>query len=58
MRTRIRVGFAVIAITYIATISSILGGCGGTFSKNWQIHPDPGSMLSILAFLDFASRTD
>ena len=50
MRTRIRVGFAIIAVTYIATIGSILGGCGAPFSKNWQIHPDPGSMLSILDF--------
>lgn len=43
MRMRIRVGFALIFLTYVITISSILGGCGVPFRKNWQINPDPGS---------------
>ena len=43
MRIRIRIGFAFIFITYVITLSSILGGCGAPFKKNWQIHPDPGS---------------
>ena len=43
MRIRIRAGFAIICITYLVTISSILGGCGAPFNKNWQINPNPGS---------------
>ncbi len=43
MRMRIRVGFALIFVTYVITISSILSGCGVPFKKNWQINPDPGS---------------
>ncbi|KAI9852006.1 MAG: hypothetical protein M1838_002129 [Thelocarpon superellum] len=43
MRTRVLIGYVVIAVTYVATISSVLGGCGGTFSKNWQINPNPGN---------------
>lgn len=44
MQTRIRIAYAMIAVTYIATISSILLGCQ-PMRKNWQISPDPGSTL-------------
>lgn len=43
MRMRVRIGFALILVTYLTTIISILAGCGTPFKKNWQIHPDPGS---------------
>ena len=43
MRIRIRTGFALIFITYVITLTSILGGCGAPFKRNWQINPDPGS---------------
>ena len=44
MRIRIWIGFALIGITYLTTITAILAGCGAPFQKNWQIYPDPGSM--------------
>ncbi|KAH8682107.1 hypothetical protein BX600DRAFT_429999 [Xylariales sp. PMI_506] len=40
-RTRINVGFGVIAVTYIVTALGILLGCT-PISKNWQIYPNPG----------------
>ncbi|KAL2007602.1 hypothetical protein VTN00DRAFT_9040 [Thermoascus crustaceus] len=43
MQTRIRIAYAMIAVTYIATISSILLGCQ-PMRKNWQINPDPGNL--------------
>lgn len=43
MRIRTRIGFILIGVTYITTITGILAGCGKTFRKNWQIYPDPGS---------------
>ncbi|KAJ6179944.1 hypothetical protein N7519_010405 [Penicillium mononematosum] len=42
MRVRIHVAYVLIAITYIATICSILFGCH-PMEKNWQIHPNPGN---------------
>lgn len=42
MHVRIRIAFAAIAVTYLATILSILFGCT-PFRKNWQIDPDPGN---------------
>jgi hypothetical protein len=42
MRVRIHVAYVLIAMTYIATICSILFGCR-PMEKNWQIHPNPGS---------------
>jgi len=42
MKTRIRVGYAIVICTYIATELSILLGCH-PFHKNWQIYPNPGS---------------
>lgn len=45
---RIRIGFAFIFVTYAITLSSILGGCGVPFNKNWQINPDPGSKFRTL----------
>ena len=45
MRMRTNIGFVLIAISYAATITAILGACGAPFRKNWQINPDPGSTL-------------
>ncbi|KAJ5965013.1 uncharacterized protein N7479_004889 [Penicillium vulpinum] len=42
MRIRIHIAYVLIAITYIATICSILFGCH-PMEKNWQIYPDPGN---------------
>ncbi|KAL9604728.1 MAG: hypothetical protein Q9179_001766 [Wetmoreana sp. 5 TL-2023] len=41
MRTRI--GFVLIGVTYVTTITAILAGCGAPFRKNWQINPNPGN---------------
>lgn len=48
MRIRIRIAYALIAVTYIATVCSILFGCH-PMHKNWQINPDPGSELNGLS---------
>lgn len=42
MNIRIKIGYALIGVTYVATLLSILLGCR-PLSKNWQINPDPGS---------------
>ncbi|KAJ5263214.1 hypothetical protein N7478_010819 [Penicillium angulare] len=42
MRIRIHIAYVLIAMTYIATICSILFGCH-PMEKNWQINPDPGN---------------
>ncbi|PYI02961.1 hypothetical protein BO78DRAFT_375936 [Aspergillus sclerotiicarbonarius CBS 121057] len=42
MHIRIRIGYIVIGVTYIAVILSILLGCH-PLHKNWQINPDPGN---------------
>ncbi|KAK4937760.1 hypothetical protein LTR10_021705 [Elasticomyces elasticus] len=42
MKRRVWLGYAIVICTYIATISSILGGCH-SFHKNWQIYPNPGN---------------
>ncbi|KAJ5412751.1 hypothetical protein N7465_005056 [Penicillium sp. CMV-2018d] len=42
MRIRIHLAYVLIAITYIATICSILFGCH-PMEKNWQIDPNPGN---------------
>ncbi|KAJ5365552.1 hypothetical protein N7517_008438 [Penicillium concentricum] len=42
MRIRIHIAYVMIAVTYIATICSILFGCH-PIDKNWQIYPDPGN---------------
>ncbi|CEJ59801.1 hypothetical protein PMG11_08405 [Penicillium brasilianum] len=42
MRARINIAYGMIAVTYIATICSILFGCH-PMHKNWQIYPDPGN---------------
>ncbi|KXG54426.1 uncharacterized protein PGRI_075700 [Penicillium griseofulvum] len=42
MRIRIHIAYVLIAVTYIATICSILFGCH-PIDKNWQIYPDPGN---------------
>lgn len=42
-RTRIYIGFALIASTWLTVLFSILFGCGLPFEKNWQIYPDPGN---------------
>jgi hypothetical protein len=45
LEIRVKIGYFVIASTYIATELSILLGCQ-PFHKNWQIFPDPGSTYS------------
>ena len=45
-RTKIFVGFALIASTWVTVLLSILLGCH-PMHKNWQIYPDPGSMFSL-----------
>lgn len=47
MQLRVRIGYVLIAVTYIATICSILFGCH-PMHKNWQINPNPGSMYTVL----------
>lgn len=42
MKVRVRIGYAIIIATYLATELSVLFGCH-PFSNNWQIYPDPGS---------------
>ncbi|CRL29225.1 unnamed protein product [Penicillium camemberti] len=42
MRIRIHLAYVLIAVTYIATICSILFGCH-PMEKNWQIDPNPGN---------------
>ncbi|KAI2715131.1 hypothetical protein CBS147332_4785 [Penicillium roqueforti] len=42
MRIRIHIAYVLIAITYIATVCSILFGCH-PMDKNWQIYPNPGN---------------
>lgn len=41
MNMRVKIAYVSIAVTYVATISSIMFGCW-PFEKNWQIYPDPG----------------
>lgn len=47
MRIRIHLAYVLIAITYIATICSILFGCH-PMEKNWQIDPNPGSTSYLI----------
>lgn len=42
LEIRVKIGYVLIAATYLATELSILLGCQ-PFSNNWQIYPDPGS---------------
>ncbi|KAH6637523.1 hypothetical protein C7974DRAFT_142926 [Boeremia exigua] len=42
LELRVKVGYALIGATYIATELSILLGCQ-PFKRNWQIQPDPGN---------------
>ncbi|KAL1641261.1 hypothetical protein SLS58_006163 [Diplodia intermedia] len=42
LEVRVKIGYVLIAITYVATELSILLGCR-PFSANWQIYPDPGN---------------
>lgn len=42
MKSRIRLGYVIVVVTYVATELSILLGCH-PFHKNWQIYPNPGS---------------
>ena len=46
MQLRVRLAYVFIAVTYIAVICSILFGCH-PMHKNWQIYPNPGSMLAV-----------
>jgi hypothetical protein len=43
MRIRVKIGYAIVAATYLVTILSILFGCH-PFHKNWQIYPAPSSV--------------
>ena len=49
MRTRVKTGYAVLVVSYLATELSILLGCQ-PFHKNWQINPDPGSEFTLYPF--------
>lgn len=40
---KIYIGFALVISTWLAVLLGILLGCGLSFEKNWQIHPDPGN---------------
>ncbi|KAI1101358.1 hypothetical protein F4804DRAFT_335339 [Jackrogersella minutella] len=40
-RTRIRIGFAILGITWLADFLITMLSCGPV-RKNWQIYPDPG----------------
>ncbi|KAF2133689.1 hypothetical protein P153DRAFT_419597 [Dothidotthia symphoricarpi CBS 119687] len=42
LHMRVKLGYVLIALTYVATELSILLGCH-PFSHNWQIYPDPGN---------------
>ncbi|EHY52289.1 hypothetical protein ABEF92_000761 [Exophiala dermatitidis] len=42
MKSRIRLGYVIVVVTYVATELSILLGCH-PFHKNWQIYPNPGN---------------
>ncbi|KAB2576770.1 hypothetical protein DBV05_g4570 [Lasiodiplodia theobromae] len=42
LEIRVKIGYVLIAATYLATELSILLGCQ-PFSNNWQIYPDPGN---------------
>lgn len=50
MRIRIHIAYVLIAVTYIATICSILFGCH-PMEKNWQIDPNPGSTSYFIDLL-------
>lgn len=54
MRIRIHIAYVLIAITYIATVCSILFGCH-PMDKNWQIYPNPGSVSYLLILRDRVS---
>jgi hypothetical protein len=47
LELRVKIGYGVIAVTYTATMLSIMLGCR-PFNKNWQIQPDPGSAWSLV----------
>ena len=49
MRIRVRFAYVFVGVTYIAVICSILFGCH-PMHKNWQIYPNPGSMLNYPSF--------
>lgn len=46
MKYRVKIGYAALAVTYIAVELSILLGCR-PFHHNWQINPDPGSKSKV-----------
>ena len=49
MRLKVKIGFVMIPITFVATFFTILCGCWPV-SKHWQINPNPGSeRLKFLA---------
>lgn len=54
-RPRIFVGFALIFVTWVVVLLSILLGCR-PLSKSWQINPDPGSKLTMEADNVFINR--
>ncbi|KAI4148663.1 MAG: hypothetical protein L6R39_002733 [Caloplaca ligustica] len=64
MRIRIRIGAVLLAVTYVATILTILLGCQ-PIQRNWQINPDPGnycqpaiSILEVAVLIALNISTD
>lgn len=50
MRIRILISYVSIAVTYVVVLVVILAGCH-PMHKNWQIYPNPGSVLPTLVFV-------
>lgn len=50
MRIRILISYVSIAVTYVVVLVVILAGCH-PMHKNWQIYPNPGSVLPALVFV-------
>ncbi|CAI4212820.1 unnamed protein product [Parascedosporium putredinis] len=49
-RNRLRIGIGILIFTYILLILLISLGCMPV-KKNWQIHPDPGTMSHLKIFI-------
>lgn len=50
LELRVKIGYGLIAATYLATELSILLGCQ-PFSNNWKIYPNPGSQFHHSSYL-------
>ncbi len=53
MKTRIRIAYVAIGVTYVVVMATLLGACR-PFPRHWQINPNPGSRL--LAIQTFKAR--